>query len=108
VTISALAPWGIVLLLSLALLETYRMAALWDEDDFEKRTYPGKRFDILGFTAPSKTEDEQPPGLGVWSSWVGGVPGWLAGGWWFDRKEMTETQLMEMKSRELRNGRLAM
>jgi hypothetical protein len=30
-----------VLLLSLGLIESYRLAALWDEEDFEKRTYPG-------------------------------------------------------------------
>jgi hypothetical protein len=35
------APWGVVLLLSLGLIESYRLAALWDEEDFEKRTYPG-------------------------------------------------------------------
>lgn len=35
-------------------------------------------------------------------------PGWLAGGWWFSRREMTEVELLDMKSRELRNGRLAM
>jgi hypothetical protein len=35
------APWGLVLLLSLGVIESYRLAALWDEADFEKRTYPG-------------------------------------------------------------------
>lgn len=40
-TPAALAPWGFVVLASLALLETYRLAALWGEPDFEKRTYPG-------------------------------------------------------------------
>jgi hypothetical protein len=39
---------------------------------------------------------------------VGGLPGWLAGGWWYSRREMTEVELLDMKSRELRNGRLAM
>lgn len=38
---AALAPWGVVVLLSLAFIETYRMAALWDEEDFEQRAYPG-------------------------------------------------------------------
>jgi hypothetical protein len=38
---AALAPWGVVALLCLGLIETYRLAALWDEDDFEKRAYPG-------------------------------------------------------------------
>jgi hypothetical protein len=35
------APWGAVLLLSLGLIESYRLAALWNEEDYEKRTYPG-------------------------------------------------------------------
>jgi hypothetical protein len=42
-TLSALAPWGVVGLLCLGLIESYRLAALWDEQDFEKRTYPGAR-----------------------------------------------------------------
>lgn len=42
-SVAALAPWGVVALLSLAFIETYRLAALWDEEDFEKRTYPGGR-----------------------------------------------------------------
>uniref|UniRef100_A0A383VI24 Chlorophyll a-b binding protein, chloroplastic n=1 Tax=Tetradesmus obliquus TaxID=3088 RepID=A0A383VI24_TETOB len=107
------APWGAVLLLSLALIESYRLAALWGEQDFEKRTYPGRWFDFLGFTGrPAKqqqpAEQQQPPGLGLWASWVGGLPGWLAGGWWYSRREMTEVELLDMKSMELRNGRLAM
>ena len=40
-TLAALAPWGVVVLLSLAFIETYRLAALWGEEDFEKRAYPG-------------------------------------------------------------------
>lgn len=40
-TWSALAPWGVVVLLCLGFIETYRLAALWDEEDFEKRAYPG-------------------------------------------------------------------
>jgi hypothetical protein len=41
-SVAALAPWGVVVLLLLAFIETYRLAALWDEEDFEKRAYPGK------------------------------------------------------------------
>ncbi|KAF6263403.1 chlorophyll a/b-binding protein domain-containing protein [Scenedesmus sp. NREL 46B-D3] len=110
-SVASAAPWGLVLLLSLGLIESYRLAALWDEDDFEKRTYPGRWFDFLGFTRPSQqpaAEQQEPPGLGLWASWVGGLPGWLAGGWWYSRREMTEVELLDMKSRELRNGRLAM
>lgn len=40
-SVAVLAPWGGVVLLCLGLIETYRLAALWDEDDFEKRAYPG-------------------------------------------------------------------
>lgn len=110
---AALAPWGVVALLCLGLIETYRLAALWDEDDFEKRAYPGKKFDVLGFTRPKTTsskpdEPEQLPGFGVFAPWLGGLAGWLAGGWWFEQREMTQVELMDMKSRELRNGRLAM
>jgi hypothetical protein len=36
------------------------------------------------------------------------LAGWLAGGWWYSRREMTKVELLDMKSRELRNGRLAM
>lgn len=41
-SLAALAPWGVVALLGLAFIETYRLAALWDEEDFEKRAYPGR------------------------------------------------------------------
>lgn len=119
-TLGALAPWGVVVALALALVESYRLAALWGEPDFEKRTYPGRPFDFLGLAArrwpaggrgpagEQPADDEAPPGLGVYASWLGGLPGWLAGGWWFERREMTEAELVAMKGRELRNGRLAM
>lgn len=41
--LASIAPWGIVLLLSLALIETYRMATLWGEEDVDKRVYPGNQ-----------------------------------------------------------------
>lgn len=41
-SLAAVAPWGVVALLGLAFIETYRLAALWDEEDFEKRAYPGR------------------------------------------------------------------
>jgi hypothetical protein len=73
----------------------------------------GKKFDVLGFTRPKTVsskagESETLPGFGVFAPWLGGITGWLAGGWWFEQREMTQLELMEMKSRELRNGRLAM
>jgi hypothetical protein len=92
------------------------------------RFLAGKRFDLLGLTKPrgpaaaaggggnaansssssSSSSAEQLPGFGVLAPWLGGLPGWLAGGWWFEQREMTHDELTEMKSRELRNGRLAM
>lgn len=70
------------------------------------RTYPGKQFDVLGVT--KEHQHGPPPGLGVYSAWVGGVVGWLLGGWWFQQKDMTEQELLELKTKELKNGRLAM
>jgi hypothetical protein len=106
--LASVAPWGVVLLLCLAVIETYRIATLWGEEDVDKRVYPGKRFDVLGFTGRTRQQPEEPPPMAVFASWLGGAPGWLAGGWWFDRRDMTEAELLDMKSKELRNGRLAM
>jgi hypothetical protein len=99
-------PWAAGGLALLALVETYRMAALWGEEDLERRAYPGDRFDPLGWTKAH--QESAPPGVGVWAGWLGGAPGWLAGGWWWRRRDMTKRELDDMKSRELRNGRLAM
>lgn len=41
--VASVAPWGVVLLLALALFETYRIASLWGEEDVDKRVYPGER-----------------------------------------------------------------
>jgi hypothetical protein len=101
--------YGGLLVLGLALIDSYRLTSLWQpaEEDLEERVYPGKRFDFLGITRPAKP-DEPPPGIGVFSSWVGGFTGWLLGGWWWQRKGLTDRELMDLKSKELRNGRLAM
>lgn len=48
-----MAPWGFVLLLFLALLETYRLAALWGEEDVDKRVYPGMSSTHLQATLPT-------------------------------------------------------
>lgn len=42
-SLGALAPWGGIVLLLLALLESYRLAALWGVEDAEQRIYPGQR-----------------------------------------------------------------
>lgn len=48
------------------------------------------------------------PGLGVWSAWLGGLPGWLSGGWWLEMREaLSEGELEGLKSSELWMGRLA-
>ncbi len=39
-------------------------------------------FDVLGLTrqrAKAKPEKQGPPGLGVYSAWLGGLPGFLSG-----------------------------
>jgi hypothetical protein len=66
----------------------------------------GKQFDVLGVTRGR--QQGRPPGLGVFASWLGGLPGWLAGGWWWQQRELTQGQLEELKTREIKNGRLAM
>jgi hypothetical protein len=104
---ASLLPWGALLFAVLALLETYRLAATWGETDPDKRVYPGKQFDPLGFTRPREPE-AAPPGLGVLAPWVGGLAGWLLGGWWWQKPELTEQEYFNLKSSELRNGRLAM
>ena len=47
-------------------------------------------------------------GLGIFSSWLGGLPGWLSGGWYLERGNKTEREVNDLKSKELSNGRLAM
>lgn len=47
-------------------------------------------------------------GLGIFSSWLGGLPGWLSGGWYLERRGKTEREVNDLKSKELSNGRLAM
>lgn len=99
-----LLPAAIVILVGIGSVEAYRAAynmAHTDEAP-DERVYPARRLDML----PSRAEDA--PGVGVFASWLGGVPGWLSGGWWMARRSMSVQQFEDMKARELSNGRLAM
>jgi hypothetical protein len=64
---------------------------------------------VIAQTVQGGAEEEGPaPGLGVYSSWLGGLPGWLSGAWWFEKRDMTQQEVQDMKARELGSGRLAM
>ena len=47
--------------------------------------YPSRRFDVLGLVqrrrrgGPGAQRDSGAPGLGVYSAWLGGLPGFLSG-----------------------------
>eukprot|EP01023_Acetabularia_acetabulum_P033222 TRINITY_DN3109_c0_g2_i6.p1 TRINITY_DN3109_c0_g2~~TRINITY_DN3109_c0_g2_i6.p1 ORF type:complete len:167 (-),score=37.64 TRINITY_DN3109_c0_g2_i6:341-841(-) len=99
-------PVSAFLLTILSVFEAGRLPTTVAGKNPEKRVYPGKNFDFLGIT--KKHQTEKPFGLGIFSSWVGGYVGWLAGGWWFQVGDMTEGELENMKQKELNNGRLAM
>ena len=55
------------------------------ERSLEERVYPSRRFDVLGLVqrrrrgGPSGQRDSGAPGLGVYSAWLGGLPGFLSG-----------------------------
>lgn len=121
-------------LVCIAFFEAYRAASLRSETDLERRIYPGRtplrlrvanffrRLRRPGIGASNSSADSNssgsgdprsspwsPPGLGVWSAWLGGLPGWLSGGWGLERGgTMSERELGELKEREIGSGRLAM
>lgn len=99
-----LLPVAVVILVAVGSVEAYRAAynATHADEAPDERVYPARRLDML----PGRAEDA--PGVGVFASWLGGVPGWLSGGWWMSRRGMSVQQFEDMKARELSNGRLAM
>ena len=55
------------------------------ERSLEERVYPSRRFDVLGLVqqrrrgGPGGQRDSGAPGLGIYSAWLGGLPGFLSG-----------------------------
>ena len=73
---------------------------------YRREVYPGGWFDVFG-VADTRQSSTPPPGLGAYSSWVGGVLGWLGGGWWYARRA-DESRVLALQSAELTSGRFAM
>ena len=74
--------------MALGVLEYYRAATSAKKRSLDERVYPGRRFDVLGLTRPrarrrvadrERSAGGELPGLGIFSAWLGGLPGWLSG-----------------------------
>lgn len=100
-----LLPVAIVILVAIGSVEAYRGAynASHAEEAPDERVYPAQRLGNINHQPPEKA-----PGVGVFASWLGGLPGWLSGGWWLSQRSMSIKDFEDMKQRELSNGRLAM
>ncbi len=100
-----LLPVAILILVAIGSVEAYRGAynASHTEEAPDERVYPAQRLGNLNQQPPDKA-----PGVGVFASWLGGLPGWLSGGWWLSQPSMSIKDFEDMKARELSNGRLAM
>lgn len=106
-----LLPFTIIVVVAFGGLEIYRVQSILQGRDLNSRVYPGgKQFDPLGLAKrqPAGQKEPDSPGLGVFSSWLGGLPGWLSGGWWLEKRNKTESEVNDLKTKELSNGRLAM
>ena len=94
-----LRPFTLALGALLAVAEVYRARVAARQVDADKRIYPGAPL------PPARAGDggaQRPAPLSVYSSWLGGVPGFLAGGWQLGARRST---LKELKTRELNYGR---
>ncbi len=114
--VATLTPPGAAALLFLAYSELLRLRherrtaaarSASGEAAWQRRIYPGSRFDALGVMSDSI----EGPGLGVYSTWLGlGALDWLAGGWWFSRHSVggDADAAHSLKTSELQFGRVAM
>eukprot|EP00891_Asterochloris_glomerata_P000065 jgi/Astpho2/65/Aster-04541 len=74
-----------------------------------QRAWPGGLLDPLGLARQAEGDrPEAAPGLGVFSAWLGGLPGWLSGGWWLTQHGKTEKEVQQLQTGELSTGRVAM
>ena len=94
-----LLPVTLLVLACIGTAEALRASATAREQSSERRVYPQRQ----------RGGRRRPPGLGVWSAWLGGLPGWLSGGWGLEpERELSAQELEGRKANELGLGRLAM
>ena len=103
-------PAALVALTAAVAGEAYRAAAAAQlrRQDLDARVYPGLRRLLLRWQRGGGGSSSSGPGLGVFAAWLGGLPGWLSGGWWYERRELTRREMESRKEAEIKHGRLAM